>query len=234
MNNIQALQLSEAKKVELGRYMKAFTGPLISRIYGPESIASDSFGDILKLFASPDVSAVRTRLTAMADALKIDVTMVPQFLEDFGDVFLSVSYYRSCLNRIEPLVDDFILSLEDLRKSYQFASDITLMTTCRQIEETIVNLLAAIGGRLETFDTHTANMWEDLSAERFQEVKTHIQSYHTIIGGCLCALTLKIDSWVRTFPNRDSGGPTSRSEFIMSEMRDGIEKLKTIHTRGSA
>lgn len=55
-----------------------------------------------------------------------------------------------------------------------------------------------------------------------------IQSYHKIIGGSLCALTVKMDAWAHQFPNRDTGGSTKRSEFIMAEMKQGIDKLKEI------
>ena len=102
------------------------------------------------------------------------------------------------------------------------------METCRVVESSITNLLTAIGGRLETFERSTEDMWDNLSASKFKEVKNHIQSYHKVIGGSLCALTVKMDAWSYNFPTQDVGGPTKRSEFIMSEMKEGIEKLREI------
>ncbi len=55
-----------------------------------------------------------------------------------------------------------------------------------------------------------------------------IESYHTTIGGVLCALSVKMDAWARLFPKKDSGGPVKRAEFIMSEMRQGIDKFQKI------
>jgi len=228
VNDVTALQLSDSKKKELTKYMKAFTEPLIKQIYGDENISIDSFDDVINLFADPDIAKVKARLQAMADELKIDIMDVPHFLEDFGDVFLSLSYYRKCMDEIEPVVDEFSLSIEELKKSYQFKNNALLMETCRVVETSITNLLTAIGGRLETFERSTEDMWDNLSASKFKEVKNHIQSYHKVIGGSLCALTVKMDSWSYHFPNKDIGGPTTRSEFIMSEMKEGIEKLREI------
>ena len=228
VNDLSALQLSDQKKLELGKYMKAFTEPLIAKIYGGENLQIDSFDDVLSLFSDPDVTKVRARLEALAKELKINLMDVPHFLEDFGDVFLSLSYYRSCMDQVEPIVDEFSESIEDLKKSYQFKNNASLMSTCDAIETSIINLLTAIGGRLETFERNTEHMWEDLSAEKFNEVKNHIQSYHKVIGGSLCALTVKMDAWSYQFPNRDVGGPTRRSEFIMSEMKEGLDRIRDI------
>lgn len=230
VNDISALELSDSKKQELAKYMATFTAPLVSRIYGDKKIAVGNFDDMIGLFNDPDVNVVRKRLETLAEELQIKVTDVPRFLEDFGDVFLSLSYYRSCMDQIEPMVDEFSSSVDELKQSYQFKNNQLLMETCRLVESTIVNLLTAIGGRLETFERNTNDMWENLSAERFQSVKELIQSYHKIIGGSLCALTVKMDAWEHHFPDRDTGGPTKRSEFIMSEMKEGIEKIKQIQS----
>ncbi len=228
VNDVSALQLSDNKKAELTKYMKAFTEPLIAKIYGDETIVINDFNDVVGLFNDPDVSKVRARLEAMANELRIKITDVPHFLEDFGDVFLSLSYYRNCMDQLEPAVDEFSHAIEDLKHSYQYKNNKLLMDTCRTVESAIVNLLTAIGGRLETFEKNTNDMWVDLSAAKFQQVKRLIQSYHKIIGGSLCALTVKLDGWMRNFPNRDTGGPAKRTEFIMTEMKEGIDKLRQL------
>jgi hypothetical protein len=228
VQNMAALELSGQKKEELTKYMKAFTEPLIAKIYGGETIKLDNMDDVVGLFSDPDMGKVRKRLQAMAAELQIEVHEVPQFLEDFGDVFLSLSYYRSCMEQIEPMVDEFSRSIEEMKQSYQFKNNLSLMETCKLVDSTINNLLAAIGGRLETFERNTQDMWDDLSASRFREVKGMIQSYHTVIGGSLCALTVKMDAWAYQFPTREAGGPQKRAEFIMSEMKEGIDKIREI------
>ena len=61
-------------------------------------------------------------------------------------------------------------------------------------------------------------------------MKSLIESYHTTIGGVLCALSVKIDAWHNLFPSHDTGGPVKRAEFIMSEMKQGIENIQKIET----
>ena len=71
-------------------------------------------------------------------------------------------------------------------------------------------------------------MWDNISGERFRTVEAMIKNYHTTIGGELCSLSVKMDAWRQLFPNPRSGGPARRADFIMTEMRQGLEKIKEI------
>ena len=74
--------------------------------------------------------------------------------------------------------------------------------------------------------TSRRHIWESVSADRVRKVESLIKGYHTTIGGQLCALTVKIQAWARAFPSKNAGGPARRAEFLMSEMRQGIERVR--------
>lgn len=228
VNNIDALKLSAKKNAELTEYMKDFTRPLILQIYGDHDMEIQDFSDVVALFRDPDVKKAREKLELMSKKLEIRLSEVPQFLEDYGDIFLSLSYYRQCLDEIEPIISQFLDGMEDLRGNWQLRHDRNLMNSCDEIENVINELMAAITGRFENFDRSTKSMWDNLSAERFRKVKELIESYHTTIGGVLCALNVKMDAWARLFPRPDAGGPVRRGEFIMSEIKQGIENIQKI------
>ncbi len=228
VNNVDALKLSKSKQKELIEYMTSFTRPLIMQIYGGEDVSIQSFEDVIRLFRDPDLKKAREKLTIMAEKLEIGIEDVPKFLEDYGDIFLSLSYYRQCLNQIEPTIDLFLDALDEIRGNWHLKNDQNLMKTCTMMQSTINGLMVAITGRFENFDRNTNDMWNNVSAERFREVEKLIGSYHTIIGGVLCGLSVKMNAWVRLFPKKDAGGPVRRAEFIMSEMRQGIDKIQKI------
>lgn len=228
VNDQAALQLSAEKNQELTTYMTQFTRPLIAEIYGGEDVKVEKFEDVVALFRDPDIKRARQRLQQMADALGIEIMEVPRFLEDYGDIFLSLSYYKQCLDRLSPLMDVFLASMYDIRKNYQLRQDQNLIKNCAVIENTINELTAAITGRFENFERSTKAMWDDISAERFQKVKDLIEAYHVTIGGVLCGLTVKMNAWVRLFPKPTSGGPVKRSEFIMTDIRQGLDNITKI------
>ncbi|MCG8510122.1 MAG: hypothetical protein MI741_12915 [Rhodospirillales bacterium] len=228
VNNIDSLKLSASKNAELTAYMKDFTRPLILQIYGDDDMEIQDFSDVVALFRDPDVKKAREKLELMAKRLDIKLCEVPQFLEDYGDIFLSLSYYRQCLDEIEPIISQFLEGMEDLRSNWQLRHDRNLMNSCDEIENVINELTAAITGRFENFDRSTKSMWDNLSADRFRKVKGLIESYHTTIGGVLCSLSVKMDAWARLFPRKEAGGPVRRGEFIMSEIKQGIENIQKI------
>lgn len=228
VNSVKALMLSPSKSKELTTYMTDFTHPLIVEIYGDSDVDIHSFEDVIKLFRDPDVDKARKGLQQMADKLEIQILDVPKFLEDYGDIFLSLSYYRNCLDGIEPHITDFLETLDELKANWQLRNDPNLMKTCKQMQETINGLMAATTGRFESFDRATNEMWSEISAKRFRKVETMIKSMHTTIGGVLCALSVKMDTWHRLFPDKNVGGPVKRSEFVLSDMRQGIEKIMRI------
>lgn len=231
VNDIEALKLSESKRQELSEYMADFTRPLIIQIYGGVDDSLQGFEDILELFKHPDVKEAREKLQTMADKLGIELYDLPMFLEDYGDIYLSLSYYQQCLDLIVPTIEGFVESLDDIRTSYQFKNNVNVIKTCDMMESTIERLKATITDHFEIFGRETANLWDEISAERFKKVEDLIRGYHTYIGGVLCALSLKMGAWNKLFPHRRAGGLAARAEFILSEMKLGIEKIREIEAQ---
>jgi hypothetical protein len=218
------LSLSPAKIRSLSAYMATFTRPLVSEVFGHDTNV-EHFTDIIGLFHGHNPDVVRDRLSKMANKLGISVTAIPKFLEDYADIFMSLSYYRECLDHILPHIQSFMDATTDIRDNYQLRHDKNLMTSLDTIEEVINSRMASITGRLESFEKSTGDMWRDLTAERFRKIETLISSYHTVIGGVLCALSVKMNAWVQLFPEPKSGGPVRRAAFVMSDMRQGIDRI---------
>ncbi len=219
-----ALNLSPAKIQSLNAYMTSFTRPLVAEIFGDDTVGRN-FGDILGMFRADSAVSVRARLTTMSEKLGIPIEAIPKFLEDYGDIFMSLSYYRQCLDQLLPQVQSFMDGMAAVRANHQLAQDRSLMGIVDMIEETLNGKLANITGKIESFERSTKDMWRDLSAERFKKIEALISRYHLSIGEALCALTVKMGAWTDQFPT-SSGGVWRRAAFIRSDMRQGIEHIQ--------
>jgi len=222
------LRLSPEKIQELTPYMAAFTRPLLQEIFGKADVEVDSFDGMLDIFRNPDVRKVQERLELMSQKLGIGVLEIPNFLEDYADIFLSLSYYRQCLDAIVPTIDDFMESMDDFNNYLQLRNDEKLINSCRKIREKLNESLSAISGRFESFERSTHDMWNNLSAERFRKLEKHIKGYHTSTGGVLCALSVKMDAWNHKFPVKKAGSPVRRAEFVMADMLQGMDRIEKI------
>jgi len=234
VNDFSALQLSDEKKQELSGYMHNFTQPLLQKIYGTDDLEVKEFDDLINLFRNPDVKTAREKLNDMAKMLSIDIMEIPKFLEDYGDIFLSLAYYKQNLDELAPITRGFLDSLNEIRNNWELKNDANLISTCKILETTFIGLNAQLKLLFDKFDASANSFWDDISAARFQKLKSEIESYHTTIGGVLCALHVKMTAWHELFPNQDTGGPVKRAEFIMLHLRQGIDEIRKILNHAKA
>ena len=232
VNDYDELRLSGGKQRELDQYMGAFTRPLIVQVFGDDGSVQE-FSDIIQLFRQPDITKARTQLNLLAQKLDLQIWDIPQFLQDYGDTYLSVSYFRQCLDQIAPIVEGFRSALQELVQHPQMRQDRDLVQTCGRMTQTVDRVLEVINNRFEAFDDSARNMWMDVSAERFRKLKKLVVANHEILGGTLCGLTVCIDAWAEKFPNENVGGPARRAEYIRNEIRQGVENIRNIRMSGS-
>ena len=163
----------------------------------------------------------------MAEKLEIGIGDIPKFLEDYGDIFMSLAYFRECLDSLIPQITGLLDDMGEMRQSMQLAADRNLMKTCSFMEERLTDITTSLTGRFESFHQHSSDMWENVTAESFRNVQKMVASHHTTLGGVLCGLAVKMSLWEEKFGG-GRGGLVQRSEFIMSEMRNGMDTIAAI------
>jgi len=126
--------------------MTSFTRPLILQIYGDDDLDVQNFQDVVKLFRDPDVKKALEKIQKMSKMLEIKPDEIPKFMEDYGDIFLSLSYYRQCLDSVEPIITEFLDAMEELRNNFQFKHDQNLISTMNMIESTINERMRQLPG----------------------------------------------------------------------------------------
>ena len=229
VNDHAQLTLSDNKNKELAKYMKTFTGPLISQVFGNANPDIEDFDQLVNMFKAPNKAEALKNLKLLAEKLQIDLMDVPRFLEDYGDTFLSLAYFKECMDDVVPKVMDFLENVEDLRGNYQLKNTPGFISACNDIEPRLNGIITSITGRFESFDQHTKYLWNNISAESFQRVRRLITEHHATIGGVLCGLSVKMDAWDEKFGRTEKGSVVvRRADFVMGDMRRGIDKIEAI------
>lgn len=229
VNSHAALRLSEEKSAELAGYMKTFTAPLIQRVFGSANPDINDYDQLIGMFRSPDREEAMRNLTLLAESLNVELVEVPSFLEDYGDTFLSLAYFRKCLDDVVPKVMNFLEGIIDLRSNHQLKNTPGFVAACDFMEPRLNSIITSMTGRFESFERNTQNMWDNLSAASFQNVRKMITAHHATLGGVLCGLTVKMDAWEEKFGKVPQGAAViRRSEFIMGDMRRGVDKIENI------
>ena len=229
VNDYSQLCLSENKSRELGGYMRTFTGPLIKQVFGATNPEIQEFNQLVDMFKSPDRTEALRNLRMLAEKLEIDLPEVPQFLEDYGDTFLSLAYFKQCLDDVVPKVMEFLECLARLRQNFQLQNTHGFIAACDYVEPKLNGIITSITGRFESFDQHSKRMWDNISAESFRQVRELITGHHATVGGVLCGLSVKMDAWEERFKGLDpEAAVVRRSEFVMGELRRGLAKVEAV------
>jgi hypothetical protein len=234
VDNHEHLQLSDSKKAELSDRMRTFTAPLIRNVYGQDAESEANAGDLSAMLRNPDKSEALRRLTMLAESLSVPLEEIPRFVEDYGDVFLSLAFFQNHLDALVPRLDIFLEWIDSLRASWQIKNDRSKGNMLQKIITDLSDISGSITGRFESFDRKTNDFWDDISAERFKEVRTLVKAHHMTVGGVLCGLTLKLDLWRERFPERDAGGPQQRIEFCLSEVLPGLDYIKALESKAAS
>jgi hypothetical protein len=104
----EKLSLSAAKRAELTEAMRSFTRPLLEFVYGRADQRIADVSDILQMLSSPNQAEALKNQHTLASRLRISLHDLPTFLEDYGDIFLSLAYFRQCLDHVVPDVLRFL------------------------------------------------------------------------------------------------------------------------------
>ena len=218
-----ALNLTEDMKHRLTQFSTEFTKPLLSAVYGTGS--EEAGQDLGKLFRDRKQAHVSGRLKMMAQKTGIPVEEIPDFLESYSDLFLSVIYYRDNFERIAPEIDRCSMWLKDISLQREAASSAQNAAHYRRVDEAVRLLSTSIRGRLNGFRRAFDIFWRDMNRDTLAKLKTEIEARHETTGGMLCGLVVKMRHWSRNFQNRTSGGPNTRLQYVVSEMEPGLERL---------
>ena len=220
------LQLSETKTKDLMRYMNVFTMPLLKQIYNTAETSVDNMDQLIQKFTCPDKHEALENLRLMAEKLHIELQDVPKFLEEYADIYLSIAYSKDCLNSLIPQIMQFEESMAELTENYELSNDSRLMRGIDYIKDSITDVTASVVSRFENFDRESETMWEEITAESFNQLKKTIRSHHVSVGAILCGLSVKMNGWHH---NLAAGrGLVRRADFIRSDMMQGMEKINKI------
>lgn len=219
----EQLRLSDGMKKHLAQFSPEFTRPLLRAVYGSDDASAEQ--DLTKLFRAPNRAKVSEQLKAMSQKTGIPVEDIPEFLETYSDLFLSVIYYRQNLERITPEIDSCSGWLKDITLQRDAAASAQNALHYRRVDESIRFLSSTIRVRLNSFRRAFDIFWRDMNRQTLDRLRRDIEGNHAATGGMLCGLMVKMRHWSGTFQSRSSGGPGTRTQYVISELEPGLERL---------
>lgn len=220
------LSLSDGMRLTLNSYALEFTRPLLENIFGNNT--DNNTQDLQQLLRDPDVARVRENLMTMTRKTGIPLNEIPKFIEDYNEVFLSLSYYRHGFESISESIIRILIWIDELKRHRDIMSTPQTLTSCKRTEDALRFLSTSLRERLGRLQYSFEAFWKNINQQSFAQLRQQIEDNHASMGAVLCGLVVKLRSWEKTFPDNTVGGPTTRAKFVVTDLEPGLERLKTL------
>jgi hypothetical protein len=228
--DVDVLQLSPAKKKQLAPLMRNITLPLVRHLYGDDGGDENDLDTLVRRVAKPDTPKVRKKIGTMAKGLGIPISALPDMLEDYGDTYLALSYYRSYFQYCLPIVDRMVFWMIDVRDSGALRRDLGVRQAIDKVEEMLNFISRSVTKRFNGFDQNTMVQWDQVTLQTFNAVRDAITKHQKSLAEVLCGLTVKVYEWGDKFPS-GGGSPEKRAEFVVTEIKPGLDRLWALERR---
>ena len=119
-----------------------------------------------------------------------------------------------------------------MQTNWQLRQDPHILNTFNRVESELNDLLASVTSRFEAFRQHSDRMWDSITAAKFQQIRDHVIRSQKTVGGVLCGLEIKLNSWQERLPDAGGGGPIARVEMLFSEILPVLDKLAEMERQG--
>ncbi len=222
-----AFRLSDSKKKQLFPFMRNLTRPLIRHLYGADSRSIETTQDLINALADPDRSATLPKLENLSRSLGVSLDDLPDMLEDFGDTFLSLSYYRSYFVTAMPKLHKLLDWIRDIENTQFVKQTPNMATTVKGVTRTLGGLEQSVTKRFNKFDKQVVINWDLVNLDTFDQVRRTIMGHHASLAEVLCGLMVKIYEWEDKFPS-GGGSPDRRCDLIAAGLRDGLDRLRQV------
>ena len=228
VEDISHLRLSESKRRALDAYMRQFTRPLTELICaetGIEGVASAA--DLVNLMNGSGGKSALNNLRKISRKLKIILSQLPDFLTDYGDVFLSLAYFKDQSDAVMAKLEPFLKRIERVKGDETVCRDQHIRDLLDNAQRDLMQVMAHVAARMSNFDKHTATMWENLDSDTFRRVKLLIEGNHSTIGGLLCGLLIQLEGYESTFRKAE---PSNQAfvDYVSTYIKPATERLKNI------
>lgn len=232
------LRLSSTKQAASTDFMRNFTQNLLKETFAQIPTADDDRLELVvcddddsadkgrhlsKLINPIDPENAHSNLGRLAERLEIRLENLPNLLEDFADLHLSVAYYESCYGKLEREFDNlFALMSRLVRTNNTFQRETAFLQKCDRVEFDMASSKRFVQEHLGLFDKLEREFWNEVSAKRFREIEDVAKANQVRLGGILCGMTKKMNAWKKMFPRPELVTPHRLAGFIMSELGDNV------------
>jgi hypothetical protein len=229
---LKPIAVSPEKLRQLDKFMESFTLPLLKYVYGRQDVGKAGMSQLFEMFRNPDVAMAQSHLNRLATKVKVPLTSIPNFLENYSDTFLAIAFYQQSYQDLVTVIAQFLDSIREVAAQIKFKHNQNVKTVCEEVDATFRFVMKAIGTRLSAAERMAAALWADDVTAPFQTFQARLREFQVLIGMLLCSLAAKVDAWRAAFPSSKVGSTQQRAQMISADIAYAMPALRQAASRG--
>jgi hypothetical protein len=224
----EQLALPDSEKRQLEEHTKDYTRALFAIIFEDSGIEAGNRQAMRTLLEGSSKEIVQRNVMALAQKFAIKPTELVNYIAGVGEMLLAIAFYRRAFDYTRLDLHTFIREIKTLHE-HQF-----VVTQHPDLQQNTRKILA-LGARttkllddyFESFNG-IGKIWENLTPDRFRQIREAVERQYPIIGSTLCIWQVKLEAWNRRFhrTTRRDNSPAQFATFFQERIFPNFEKIQ--------
>jgi hypothetical protein len=224
------LVLPDTERRLLEEFTRDYTRALFALIFEDTGIAATDRASIRSALEGTTRDIVQRNVAALARKFSIKPEELVNYIAGLGEMLLAIAFYRRCFERSKEPMRRFLMDIKALSEDQVLHyRHIDLKRRSQQMLMWGAQTLKTLDDYFKSFND-IGRIWQDITPEKFREIRDMIERQYPMIGSVLCIWQVKINDWDQRFRDRhgrprDSSGD-QRATFFTERVTPNFERIE--------
>jgi hypothetical protein len=226
----EQLVLPDGEKRQLEEYTRDYTRALFALIFEESGIEATNRQAMRELLEGSTKEIVQRNVIGLAQKFAIKPTELVNYIAGVGEMLLAIAFYRRAFEVSRPLMHRFLKELRSLHE-HQFIGqqNLELQNNTKKVIAYGARTMKLLDGYFQSFND-IGKIWENLTPERFRDIRGAVESQYPTIGSTLCIWQVKLDAWNHRFHRAlrkaSDNSPVQFAVFFQERIFPNFEKIE--------
>ncbi|MFY7961863.1 MAG: hypothetical protein ACOVVK_17440 [Elsteraceae bacterium] len=230
-DQFERLILPETERRLLEEYTRDYTRALFALIFEDTGIHASDRKSIRDALEGSTRDIVQRNVMALAKKFSIQPEELVNYIAGLGEMLLAIAFYRRIFEGMKEPMKRFLMDIKALNEDKILAyRHIDLGRRTMTMMSYGAQTMKALDQYFNSFND-IGKIWENITPERFREVRSGIERQYPLIGSILCIWQVKIADWDLRFRDRHGrvkdSSTDQRATFFTERVIPNFERIET-------
>lgn len=227
----ERLALPDDEKRLLEEYTRDYTRALFKLIFEDGQAEATDRNSMRAMLEGSSREIVQKNVMALAGKFDIVPEQLVNYIAGLGEMMLAIAFYRRCFDNSRALMQEFLIDIKGLYDDkILHYRHVHLARRSLQMLTWGAQTVKILDQYFKSFN-EIGQIWDNITPERFRQLRDGIERQYPLIGTILCIWQVKLNDWANRFYNKrgkkKDGSPELFATFFGERIYPNFEKVET-------